>query len=311
MFNNPGRVVKVPHGASVNSIIRMQKRHQQGSPVNRPSQAQTPGASGQAGPNRMPNNTIETFQIVKWIAGPSTGSHQIPELLATNEETYRPVIRPAVPIVTVLDDGSVDEGEQIRIRKDSFVIGRSSGDLVIPNDATMSGRHAEIRLTTSRGQRQWTLHNLESVNGTFVRVGNAMLADDTIIIIGSRRFRIMKPVAKEPEPPGEDTFRIDQQANSEQLWPILTESSGKPNCLRFPLQAPQLTIGRTGGGCHIQLDDPLIATLHAELVADPSGTWKIIGKKTRNGVWVNAASTPLASCCFFQCGEQRFKFVIP
>ena len=61
---------------------------------------------GPAGPNRIPNNTIETFQIVKWIAGPATGSQQIPELLAANEETYRPVIRPAVPILTVLDDGS-------------------------------------------------------------------------------------------------------------------------------------------------------------------------------------------------------------
>ena len=267
--------------------------------------------SGPAGPNRMPNNNIETFQIVKWIAGPATGNQQIPELLAANEETYRPVIRPAVPILTVLDDGSVDEGEQIRLRTESFVIGRSSGDLVIPNDATMSGRHAEIRLTTSRGQRQWTLHNLESVNGTFVRVGNATLADDSIIILGSRRFRIEKPLAKEPEPPNEGTFRIDQQADSEQLWPILTESSGKPNCLRFPLQTPQVTIGRKGGGCHIQLDDPLVATLHAELIADPSGNWKIMGKKTRNGVWVNAVSTPLASCCFFQCGEQRFKFVLP
>lgn len=309
MFNNSGRVVKVPHGATANSIIRMQKPNQQGSPGNRPSPATA--ASGPTDLNRMPTNTVETFQIVKWIAGPATGSHEIPELLAANEETYRPVIRPAVPILTVLDDGAVDEGEQIRIRKDSFVIGRSSGDLTIPNDATMSGRHAEIRLTTSRGQRQWTLHNLESVNGTFVRVGSATLADDTIIILGSRRFRIEKPTTPEPEPPEEGTFRIDQEADSEQLWPILTESSGKPNCLRFSLQTPHVTIGRRGGGCHIQLDDPLVAAVHAELVADGSGTWKLIGKTTRNGVWVNTPATALASCCFFQCGEQRFKFVIP
>ena len=311
MFNNSGRVVKVPHGESINSIIRMQKQNQQGSPADRPAQTPATGASGQPDPNRMPTNTIETFQIVKWIAGPATGSQQIPELLAASEEPYRPVIRPAVPILTVLDDGSVDEGEQIRIRKDSFVIGRSSGDLVIPNDATMSGRHAEIRLTTNRGQRQWTLHNLESVNGTFVRVGNATLGDDTIIILGSHRFRLQKPAFEEPEQSGEDTYRIDQPADSGKAWPTLTESAGKPNCLRFPLQTPQVTIGRKGGGCHIQLDDPLVATLHAELIADARGTWKLVGKKSRNGIWVNANATTLASCCFFQCGEQRFKFVIP
>lgn len=117
--------------------------------------------------------------------------HQPANASIGNEQTFRPVIRPAVPILTVIDDGSIDEGEQIRIRKDSFVIGRK------------------------------------------------------------------------------------------------------------------------GGGCHIQLDDPLVATLHAELVADSSGGWKITGRQTRNGVWVSATATPLASCCFFQCGEQRFKFVIP
>lgn len=275
--------------------------------------ASPPGdrGSGPSSPDRRPNDTIETFQIVKWIGGPATGHQQIPELLAADEETYRPVIRPPIPILTVLDDGSIDDGEQIRIRKDSFVIGRSSGDLTIPNDATMSGRHAEIRLSSGRGQRQWMLHNLESVNGTFVRVGTATLADDTIIILGARRFRLEKPAITEPEPPGAGTFRMDQQADAKQLWPTLTESSGKPNCLRFPLRSPQVTIGRKGGGCAIELDDPLLATLHAELVADPGGSWKIIGRKTRNGVWVNTATTPLASCCFFQCGEQRFKFVIP
>jgi spore coat protein CotH len=60
-----------------------------------------------------------------------------------------------------------------------------------------------------------------------------------------------------------------------------------------------------------RLDDPLVAAVHAELVADASGGWKLIGKVTRNGVWVSTPATTLTSYCFFQCGEQRFKFVIP
>ena len=228
-----------------------------------------------------------------------------------NEQIFRPVIRSAVPILTVIDDGSIDDGEQIRIRKDCFVIGRSSGDLTIPIDATMSSRHAEIRLTTSRGQREWTLHNLESVNGTFVRVGTAALAYDTIVLLGSRRFRLEKPAAGASEVPDNDTVRIDQPADSGKDWPTLVESSGKPNALRFPLRSPKVTIGRKGSGCDIQLDDPLVAAVHAELVADASGGWKLIGKVTRNGVWVSTPATTLTSYCFFQCGEQRFKFVIP
>jgi pSer/pThr/pTyr-binding forkhead associated (FHA) protein len=238
-------------------------------------------------------------------------NHQAANGSSANEETFRPVMRPAVPILTVIDDGSIDEGEQIRIRKDSFVIGRSAGDLTFSTDATMSSRHAEIRLTTNHGQREWTLHDLDSVNGTFVRVGTAPLIHDTIILLGSRRFRLEKPATTPCEPSGDDTFRIDQQADSGRLWPTLAESTGKPNSLRFPLRSLHLTIGRTGSGCDIQLDDPLIATQHAELVADSGGGWKLTGKKTRNGVWVKTDVTPLASYCFFQCGEQRFKFVMP
>ena len=35
-------------------------------------------------------------------------------------------------------------GEMVRIRVPSFVIGRAEGNLVIPHDGGMSGRHAEI-----------------------------------------------------------------------------------------------------------------------------------------------------------------------
>lgn len=227
------------------------------------------------------------------------------------EEMYRPVIRPAMPILTVLDDGSVEEGEEIRIRKESFVIGRSAGDLTIPFDATMSARHAEIRLATDRsGKREWMLHNLESVNGTFVRVTTAALGDDTIVVLGSRRFRLEQPPGDDTTSRVGDTFRLDQPVAG-QAWPLLVESAGRQKGLRLPITAGHVTIGRKGSGCGIELDDPLLAPVHAELFIDTGGTWKISGRKTRNGVWVNTTVAPLASCCFFQCGEQRFKFVLP
>ena len=57
---------------------------------------------------------------------------------------FRPILRPPTPILTVCDDGS-ESGESVRIRKDRFVIGRTEGDLVIPHDTQISGRHAELR----------------------------------------------------------------------------------------------------------------------------------------------------------------------
>lgn len=284
--------------------------------------ARQPAAKPRAAPANQatpsaatPGQEIETFQVVRWLAGPATGQLQVPELselqVDIREETYRPTIRSVVPILTVLDDGSLEEGELIRIRQERFVIGRKTGDLVLGNDATVSGRHAEIRLTRDGDKQQWTLHNLESINGTFVRVSTATLNDDTIVILGAKRFRLQRPVVKPPSSGPDGTLPVDQERPPEEIWPMLVESSGRPNSLAFVLRSPHLTIGRKGSGCGIEIDDPLLASLHAELICDFNGVWKVIGKKSRNGVWVNSIVTPLRHCCFFQCGEQRFKFVIP
>lgn len=69
--------------------------------------------------------------------------------------------------------------------------------------------------------------------------------------------------------------------------------------MRFPLRADHTTVDRKGSGCGIELDDPQIATVHAEILLDPAGVWRISGRKTRNGVWVTTTAAALQSCCFF------------
>jgi len=93
---------------------------------------------------------------------------------------------------------------------------------------------------------------------------------------------------------------------------MANNSAGTKLGAASPPQIISLEVALFKGGRSISsLTTRSWATLHAELIADSSGSWKLIGKKTGNGVWVTATTTPLASCCFFQCGEQRFKFVIP
>src|SRR5262245_22964663 len=55
-------------------------------------------------------------------------------------QPFRPSARPPMALLYVLDDGD-DTGEVVRLRGGSFVIGRVEGDLVIPHDGGMSGRH--------------------------------------------------------------------------------------------------------------------------------------------------------------------------
>src|SRR5262249_32438237 len=113
---------------------------------------------------------------------------------------FRPSQRPAMALLIVLDDGR-DDGETIRIRTDRFVIGRTDGDLRIGHDGLMSARHAELSRTASDGGSQWVLTDLGSTNGTFVRVGNALLKSGYEFILGRSRYRFECGRTDDASPP--------------------------------------------------------------------------------------------------------------
>lgn len=231
------------------------------------------------------------------------------------ESPIRPVARAAVPVLTVLDDGSLDAGEEIRIRRQVFTIGRSEGDLVLPNDPTLSSRHAEIRLVAHRGLSAWMLHDQGSTNRTFVRVNTARLYPDSVVILGGRWYRLRKGTAavvfSRPTAPAEATCPVAIDRPALPMADALVEITSSSPGTVLQLLGHRETLGREPLQTSLTVDDPGLAAVHAELVAEPDGSWRIIAKPTRNGVWVSTQSKRLTACCYFQCGEQRFRFVLP
>ncbi len=252
-------------------------------------------------------------RIVKWVSEPDPfGRVGEQKYAPEDDQDFRPSLRPPVPVLTVLDDGSLEEGEDVRLRRERFSIGRTSGDVQLPNDPSISGAHAEIRRTEWKGGFQWHLNDLESVNGTFVRCVRAVLHENAILILGARRFRLRNPLKPKSVPTvGHQTNLLDGMHIPETVWPVLAEASTKPGAMAFSLRSDRLLIGRAGGGADIQLDDPLLANRHAELKRLRDGTWMISAETTRNGIWVSVTAVGLTPYCFFRCGEQRFRFVIP
>jgi len=244
------------------------------------------------------------IQAAHAVAGPSAAG--------ANDLPVRPRHRPPVPVLTVLDDGSLDSGQEIRIRSDSFLIGRTSGDLVIANDTTLSGQHVQIGLLPDGDRKAWTLTDLGSSNHTFVRVRAAALQPGAVVLIGSRRLQL-RPAACELLVPlrPDATCPLPRQPTAGEAWDSLVELPGTPSQARFQLPHPRMLIGRDAAKCQISLDDPALAGVHAELVRRADGLWVIQARPSRNGVWVAVNSLRLASGCFFQCGEQRFRFVLP
>ena len=201
--------------------------------------------------------------------------------------TFRPSLRPPMAIVCALDDGQ-DTGETVRIRVPSFVIGRGAGDLVIPHDGGMSGRHAEIARRFVDGRHRWSLRDLASTNGTFVRTARAALVDGQEMLIGGVRFRFELPGGPAP--------------------PRMVEIGPSREVRSFPITAPETWIGRDPLACAIVVDRPWVGPRHAAIRARRPGRWMIEKGDAGDGVWLRVEEIDLGRGGQFQCGEQRFLF---
>lgn len=202
----------------------------------------------------------------------------------------RPLLRSPMALLHVIDDGR-ETGETVRMRGDRLEIGRQEGDVVVPHDLLMAPRHAAIERVPDG---HWQLVDLGSGGGTFVRVTQARLRDGSELLVGSTRL----------------VLRV---ADLMEAW--LVERSprdvvaGTPpdSGRRHECHAPVTTIGRTGHGCTIQVDDRFVSPVHAELVRHPKG-WKVRNAGI-NGLWVRIGEpVRLGEPSQFQCGEQRFVF---
>lgn len=268
----------------------------------------------QSGPPTVLAAVGSASEPVQLMELPSRIENRPPPVPSFPEAAVKPLMRPAVPILTVLDDGSLETGQEIRIRQECFTIGRCTGDLVLPNDAALSAQHAELRLTEHRGLPRWALHDTGSTNHTFVRVNAVRLYPDSVVILGVKRYRLKQSVSRPAQATGprpEATCLVAMEMPPNQPCDTLVEISGGDSDHVFPLLSSRITIGRDANRCPIHVDDPSLAGLHAELLRESDGSWRIVASPSRNGVWVSTRATRLTSCCYFQCGEQRFRFVVP
>jgi hypothetical protein len=213
---------------------------------------------------------------------PSPGSKGQPD-----RPRFRPSLRPPMALLCVFDD-SLGSGETVRIRIPSFVIGRVEGNLVIPHDGGMSGRHAEIARRLVDDRYRWSLRDLGSTNGTFVRTARALLRDGQVLLIGGMRYRF--------DVPGEAAT----------LVPRLVEVKPQGEGQAFPLTGSETWIGRDPRQCALVFDRPLVSPRHALIQARRRGHWMIQNAGSCDGLWLRVQEIALGRGGQFQCGEQRF-----
>ncbi|MCH8829575.1 MAG: FHA domain-containing protein [Planctomycetes bacterium] len=229
----------------------------------------------------------------------------------------RPSNRPPMAVLCALDDGCSCEGETWRIRKSQFVIGRSGADAVIPHDRDISAQHAEIGCRWQDGCYRWYLADLDSTNGTFIRVSRIVLRSGKQIVIGSRRYQFFdagEPVAGDDRgEPADFTLRETRDYRSLandlrlQYTARFVDVNAGESARSYLLNEDGGDIGSDAGCCAIRIDDdPFVDPVHARVFRDSRGRYVIVDNGSFNGLWLRIRSVYLSGLSGFQLGEQRF-----
>lgn len=226
---------------------------------------------------------------------------------ADDTVAYRPTARPPMASLCILDDGR-DDGEWVRLRGDRLVIGRNEGDVIIPHDSMMSGRHAELNRVLVKGRYRWHLLDLKSTNGTYVRVSHSPLQEGQEFLIGRTRLRFSTGAAAQVVPgPEQQGTRGLWVGELEKVLPMLVEVQPGGEGQRFVLQREEAWMGRDSAQSAVALEsDPMVSPRHARVYRDAAGQWHLENAGSLNGVWLRVARLPIEGSARFQLGEQRF-----
>ena len=202
---------------------------------------------------------------------------------------YCPSVRPPMGVLRLFHDGEPTY-TSYPILNDRFVIGRKEGDLVIPHDVWMSGRHVEVQRRRVQNGYRWFLLDLSSTNGTFLRSDVIVLRHKDELFMGRERYRFVSD--------GTTTGLLHVTkgtANAEWIFKNPVERIGRQPPCGLPSFAA----------------DPYLEPVHAELSRGVDHTWTLRDKRSRNGVWLRTSEAELFADSMFQIGEQRIGFWCP
>jgi len=214
------------------------------------------------------------------------------------------------------DDG--EDGHWIRVYGDRFVIGRTEGDFAIPHDPGISQQHAELVREKGEGRWIWKLRDLQSTNGTFVRIDHSALHDGQVLLIGSGRYQFKgvaqgAKLAQAAEPPAK-TITVPIY-KPEDFTPMLIRlaAEGQKDERMF-LSNDEQWIG-AADDCQLRgesgADDLLLDARHAKIYQTGREQWEIQDDGSNNGTWTMISEVVIDDSIQFQLGEQRFAAEVP
>jgi len=213
------------------------------------------------------------------LGAPATGSHPVPP----------PAPAPAarIRLAVVRHDGL--PGRVFSVERDEALCGRTEGDVRLPDDPTVSPRHA--RFTLSGGVLR--VEDLGSVNGTFIRLKEPRrLAVGEELRVGRQLLRL-EPL---PRPAHADAHGVRPWGTKDPGYRFrlsqLLEGGGLGEI--FPLHLGENVVGREAGEVTFP-SDRYVSARHARIEVTADGV-TLADAGSSNGTYVKVAgATELAA----------------
>ncbi len=231
-------------------------------------------------------------------------------------QRYRPIARPSIAMLCLMDDDS-KEGEWIRVRVPEVTLGRVEADILIPHDDQISGTHAQLSRRFQDNRFHWFLRDLNSTNGTFLKVSKAKLHNSLEILIGCHRYRFdssLPEIEPEPsqQPQGTRGWRAVSPTDLKSVMPSLVRLTPDGDGIKLSCSQPELLVGSDPSRSTLFIaDDPMVSSVHAKLWRDPTGNWFLQDEGSLNGIWVAITEKRIDTDAAFQIGEQRIVIRLP
>ncbi|HSB77836.1 MAG TPA: FHA domain-containing protein [Candidatus Methylomirabilis sp.] len=225
-----------------------------------------------------------------------TAFHEVPSVppdaapVSTSEPApfSTPTTGPAPEIHLWLNDKLLGT---FSLAKGELTIGRNPGNDILIENAGVSRRHAVIKWSDDRA----SIEDLGSANGTVINGKKIKIYElhdgDEIVIVKHRMiFRLPKegepPTAEAAIPTGQQTMYIDPTAvaqrmggarspRAESITPVLRPRLILPDLKKFALESEEVSLG-SGADCQIQLSGMFVAKVHAKIIPQKEGHFKLV-----------------------------------
>ncbi|MBI3663555.1 MAG: adenylate/guanylate cyclase domain-containing protein [Acidobacteria bacterium] len=212
------------------------------------------------------------------------------------------IVRPRLrySLLVVRPDGS--HGEERVLDKPVVTLGRVDGDILFPEDALVSRRHARFTVADAG----LAVEDLNSANGIFWRLNKPhKLRNGDIILMGRQMFRFVslgQPAAAKSAAAAMPKLRDGDKPVGEliRLLPGGVEEN------HYPLEAGENILGRTRGTISFP-EDPFLSGQHCS-ISFKDGNFVLEDLKAQNGTFVGVREkTPLADGDIVLIGHQLLR----